>query len=148
MDDDLAMESSFNLHSRQSSGSSQEYSDTPGLKRSKRQSLFHAPNMDSTPKAATVAGTIAVATPIEPLSIKKKTSVRSSTASASSPTPVRKIYTRTSPHNRTLQKRIVSPRRVSPEIRKAKAGPSTSFKSEELEQAQTLSITTKDHVNS
>ncbi|KAF9569107.1 hypothetical protein CPC08DRAFT_289376 [Agrocybe pediades] len=145
MDDDLASESSFNKHSRQSTTSSQEYPDTPGVKRTiRRQSLFPQANADSTPKAPSVSSAIAVATPIEPLSIKKKTSVRTSTASASSPTPVRKVHTRISPH-RPAQ-RIVATRRPSSEGRKPKAGPSSSLKSEDLEQLQNLSSTTKEHI--
>ncbi|RDB22757.1 hypothetical protein Hypma_010026 [Hypsizygus marmoreus] len=88
-----------------------------GIPRSKRQPFFPTGNTDSTPKAA-IPLTTAPNT-IEPLSIKKKTSVRSSTAAITSPTPARRTYARNSPLARNPP-RVVSPRRVSPQIGKRK----------------------------
>ncbi|KAH9482553.1 Rho guanine nucleotide exchange factor gef2 [Psilocybe cubensis] len=113
-----------------------EQTATPGIKRSQRQSFFPADNTESTPKAASTS-TITAATPIEPLSIKKKTSVRSDMSN--SPTPVRKAHTRS-------MQRVVSPRKVSPQIRKPKAGPSNLYKSEDLDKMLQRSVTSKEDI--
>jgi hypothetical protein len=122
---------------------------TPGIRRSIRQPLFHA-NHDATPKSRPSG--IPVATPIEPLSIKKKTSLRSSTVMNTSPTPVSK-KTRGSPLSKSLN-RVVSPRRVSPTVvRKSKLASSTSSapsslkQSEELEYFRSLAFSTKEDVS-
>ncbi|KDR83964.1 hypothetical protein GALMADRAFT_133349 [Galerina marginata CBS 339.88] len=145
MDDDLAFESSTAKHHSRSS-SAPDQIETPGIKRSKRQPLFPTGNKESTPMAS-INGAITAATPIEPLSIKKKTSVRSSAFLSNSPTPVRKMQTRNSPLSRTLH-RVVSPRRVSPQIRKLKPGPSGSYKSEDFEQMQHFTVSTKEDIES
>jgi hypothetical protein len=84
-------------------------------------------------------------TPIEPLSIKKKASVRSPAILPGSPTPARRSHARNSPLNRNFQ-RIVSPRRVSPQIRKSKPMPS-SYKTEDFERMQHLAVSTKQDVS-
>lgn len=53
---------------------------------------------------------------VEPLSIKKKTSVRSSSSVAATPPSSRKNYIRNSPLSKATS-RIVSPRRVSPQVK-------------------------------
>lgn len=146
MDEDLASETSHNHH-RHTRASSLPHADHPsGIKRSTRQPLFPTGNMESTPKANNNAS-ISVATPIEPLSIKKKTSLRTSAIPVTSPTPVKKIHTRNSPLNRTLQ-RVVSPRRVSPQVRKAKASSSGTIRSEDFEHMQRLAVSTKEDIES
>ena len=137
MDEELALEASSSRgHSRPPSSSGHDPAETPGIKRSKRQPFFPTGNTESTPKATT-SSSIPVATPIEPLSIKKKASVRTSIPSS---VPVRKAQTRSSPLSRSMQ------RRVSPQVRKQKPGPSTSYKSEDFEQLQSLAVSTKEDV--
>ncbi|KAF8639693.1 hypothetical protein AX17_000955 [Amanita inopinata Kibby_2008] len=88
-----------------------------GIPRSKRQPFFPPNSIDATPKSsATINSTIP--STIEPLSIKKKASVRSANV-LGSPTPARRTYVRNSPLSRASN-RITSPRRVSPHIRRTK----------------------------
>ncbi|KAG5648922.1 hypothetical protein DXG03_000271 [Asterophora parasitica] len=120
-----------------------------GIPRSKRQPLYPTGITDATPKAAPVPPSPAPA-PIEPLSIKKKTSVRSNASVVASPTPVRKTYARNSPLSRTSA-RVVSPRRVSPQIgkRKLNAVSSSSRSSTEVtDRMLQLSRTTLDDIES
>ncbi|KAF8969440.1 hypothetical protein BDZ97DRAFT_1902547 [Flammula alnicola] len=145
MDDDLALESTHS-HPHASTSSSHHVPQTPGIKRSNRQPLFPAGNAESTPKSS-VTTAIPVATPIEPLSIKKKTSLRNSTLPANSPTPVKKMYTRSSPLSKTLH-RVVSPRRVSPQVRKSKPSPSGPHTSDDFEELQQLAVSTKEDIES
>ena len=114
------------------------------IPRSKRQPFFPTGNTD-TPKPSTSNSLTSTPTPIEPLFIKKKGSVRSSAIFPGSPTPARKSHVRISPLNRNIQ-RIVSPRRVSPQIRKPKPMPS-SYKTEDFERMQHLAVSTKQDVS-
>ncbi|KAF9481824.1 hypothetical protein BDN70DRAFT_875770 [Pholiota conissans] len=147
-DDDLA-ESTSGQQSYASS-SSHYPPQTPGIKRSNRQPLFPSlSNPDSTPKSSMPSG-IPIPTPIEPLSIKKKTSLRNSALLANSPTPVKKTYTKQSPLSRTLH-RVVSPRRVSPQARKHKPGSSstsisTSTKIDHIDHIEQLSVSAREDI--
>ncbi|KAF8076555.1 hypothetical protein FPV67DRAFT_1618362 [Lyophyllum atratum] len=115
-DDDIAVNTTFNAP--QPSTTYLRHHDIPSsIPRSKRQPFFPTGNMDATPKAAVPPSP--APTVIEPLSIKKKTSVRSNATIVASPTPVRKTYTRNSPLARNSS-RVVSPRRVSPQVGKRK----------------------------
>jgi hypothetical protein len=148
VEEDLASETSTN-HQRHAPASSFPHADhLSGIKRSNRQPLFPTGNMESTPKPNNHNhnASVPVTTPIEPLSIKKKTSLRTSAIPVTSPTPVKRIHSRNSPLSRTLQ-RVVSPRRVSPQIRKAKATSSGSFRSEDFEYMQHLAVSTKEDVS-
>ncbi|KAG6833910.1 hypothetical protein H0H87_007921 [Tephrocybe sp. NHM501043] len=98
---------------RPSAGLSRHQPATTSIPRSKRQPFYSTENTNSTPKTAPVAPSPAPT--IEPLSIKKKTSVRSNGSVIASPTPVRRTFTRNSPLNRA-----VSPRRISPQVGKRK----------------------------
>ena len=115
-----------------------------GLPRSKRQPLFPTGNTNATPKPP-AAPTSTTATPIVPLSIKKKTSVRSSTDVAS-PTPTRKPYVRNSPLARNSA-RVVSPRRISPQVMKRKLNLDTSQTNELTERILQLSQNTDEEVS-
>ena len=115
-----------------------------GLPRSKRQPLFPTGNTDSTPKPPAAPASTA-ATPIVPLSIKKKTSVRSST-DVTSPTPARKPYVRNSPLARNSA-RVVSPRRISPQVMKRKLNVDTSQTIELTERILQLSRNTDEEVS-
>ncbi|KAG6911239.1 hypothetical protein DXG01_003106 [Tephrocybe rancida] len=89
------------------------------IPRSKRQPFYPTENTDTTPKAgASVAPSPAPT--IEPLSIKKKTSVRSNGSVIASPTPVRRTFTRNSPLARSPSRVISPPRRGSPQVGKRK----------------------------
>jgi hypothetical protein len=113
-----------------------------GIRRSRRQPFYPTSNAETTPKAT---GSVPAVTSIEPLSIKKKTSLRSSVVLAS-PTP-RKNYVRNSPLSRSLN-RVVSPRRVSPGFKKMKANGSTALSlGEDLEHLKYLSVSTKEDVH-
>lgn len=127
------------------------------IPRSKRQ-LFHPTgNTEATPKASnSVSATVLVASAnlpggssgqVEPLSIKKKNSVRSSTVNSS---PLaRKINPRSSPLNRPASNRIVSPRRISPQIKKTKPtlqSSTLSVKTETLEHLSQLAVSTREDV--
>jgi len=139
MDDNLTMETA-------PSASSSHAPPVSGIPRSKRQSFYPNGNTESTPKAINLSSSV-VATPIEPLSIKKKTSLRSSTIATGSPTPSRKNHVRSSPLSRNLN-RVVSPRRVSPSVRKIKSTIATStLNSEGFERIRHLSVSTKEDVS-
>jgi hypothetical protein len=116
------------------------------IPRSKRQPLFPAGNTEVTPRLAT-NGTISTSN-IEPLSIKKKAPARMSATSVGSPLPTRKFYARNSPLNRNSP-HIVSPRRVSPQVRRPKLSTPTqgSYNSERIKQMQQLAVSTKDDVS-
>lgn len=141
-DDD--MDDSFSSQHHASSSSQYPALQTPHMKRSQRQSLFSG---EATPKSA-IPSSMSVATPIEPLSIKKKTSLRNSALPMNSLTPTKKMYPRSSPLNRTLH-RVVSPRRVSPQIRKHKVGSSSSssIKNDDFEHLDHLAVATKEDVS-
>lgn len=117
-----------------------------GIPRSKRQPFFPTGNTgaSSQPAGSTTPGP----STIEPLSIRKKTSVHAVATAPSSPTP-RKHTVRTSPLSRTTA-RIASPRRVSPQVRSMKSASLSSSSStgmDDLEQALHLSKTTKADVS-
>ncbi|KAG5716704.1 Rho guanine nucleotide exchange factor gef2 [Termitomyces sp. T112] len=76
------------------------------IPRSKRQPFYPTGNTGSTPKAALV--TPSPAATVEPLSIKKKSSVRGNGSAISSPTPMRKTFPRSSPLVRDPS-RVISP---------------------------------------
>ena len=88
------------------------------IPRSKRQPFFPPSNSEPTPKTTGVLPPTASNT-IEPLSIKKKSSVR--VANGGSPTPVRKTYARNSPLARHSA-RVMTSRKVSPQLGKRKLG--------------------------
>ena len=142
MDDDFELES--NPHLPPLSSSAYQSKPVSNIPRSKRQPFFPTGNTD-TPKPGTSNGLTSAPTPIEPLSIKKKGSIRPSAISTGSPTPARRPHARNSPLNRNFQ-RLVSPRRVSPQIRKSKPVPS-SYKIEDFEHMQHLSVSTKQDVS-
>ena len=84
---------------------------------------------------------------VEPLSIKKKNSVRSSTVHTS---PLaRKSSVRNSPLSRPINHRVVSPKHRSPQFKRTKRGPQSSTPSinmETLEQMAQLAVSTKEDV--
>ncbi|KAG6821575.1 hypothetical protein H0H93_000084 [Arthromyces matolae] len=96
---------------------SRRQAGSTSIPRSKRQPFYPSRNTESTPKP--LSAITSPAPSIEPLSIKKKTSVRSNGSIISSPTPVRKAFTRNSPLGRNPS-RVISPRKVSPQIAKRK----------------------------
>ncbi|KAJ7590868.1 hypothetical protein C8J56DRAFT_934088 [Mycena floridula] len=109
-----------------------------GIPRSKRQPFLPAGNSETAGSSSSI---------VEPLSIKKKTSVRGTAVQPPSPTP-RKHAIRSSPMSRTTA-RIASPRRVSPSIRNVKTiSQNPSSGTDELERALQLSKTTKADVES
>ncbi|KAL0949366.1 hypothetical protein HGRIS_009435 [Hohenbuehelia grisea] len=121
-----------------------------GIPRSKRQPLFPLGNGgDTTPKPQAEAVPLAVGS-VEPLSIKKKTSVRSATAAAPS-TPTWKASSRSSPLSRS---KLVSARRVSPSVARhmsAVSGPShthASTKHDDADSLLHLAQATKEDVDS
>lgn len=140
MDDDLALEVATNLHRPTPSRPT-------GIPRSKRQPFHPTGNTESTPRP-TVNGSATPGT-IEPLSIKKKTSVRAAppTVMGGSPTPAKKSRSRTSPLSRTIG-RVASPRRFSPsQVRNSKAITASSIHNasqNDLERVVQLSKTTKE----
>ena len=140
-DDDFELES--NRHPPPLSSSDHHSKPVSNIPRSKRQPFFPTGNTD-TPKPSTSNGLTPAPTLIEPLSIKKKGSIRPSAISTGSPTPARRPHARNSPLNRNFQ-RLVSPRRVSPQIRKSKPVPS-SYKTEDFERMQHLAVSTKQDV--
>jgi len=114
-----------------------------GIPRSKRQPLHPAGNQ-ATPRAGPSSVTSPV---IEPLSIKKKTSIRG-TGGIASPTPVRKSGRNSLA--RTPGHKVMTPRRVSPQIRlgKGTASPVQSPQiNGDLEKAVQLAQTTKEDVS-
>lgn len=141
MDDDLAAEAATNLYYPSSSRPT-------GIPRSKRQPFY--PTGNTEPISKPVAN--GTATPrTEPLSIKKKTSVRAEPQAMAegSPTPARKPRARTSPMSRTVGK-VASSRRFSPsQVRNSKTAASSTHNasySEDLEHVVHLSKTTKEDV--
>lgn len=142
MDDDIDDPTSSQ---RPSSSTSHYNPQTPGIKRSARQHLFPVGNTDATPKS-NMLSSIPIATPIEPLSIKKKTSLRNS-GIPTNPSTMKKMYARSSPLNKTLH-RVVSPRRVSPQIRRHKLGNSvSSSKDTDFEELEHLVVSAKEDVS-
>lgn len=136
MDVDLAHEPVVNPP-RPSSVPSRYQGMPTAIPRSKRQPFYPTGNTDTTPKAAATAATTAPNT-IEPLSIKKKTSVRSDTGTNyASPTPARKTYARNSPLTRSTA-RVISPKRVSPQVGKRKFLTSTHASSQYNELADSM----------
>ena len=117
------------------------------IPRSKRQPFYPTGNTEATPKPIHLSSSV-TATPIEPLSIKKKTSVRSSATMMGSPTPSRKSHVRNSPLSRTLN-RVVSPKRVSPGFKRMKASTTTFSNSgnDDFEHIRYLSVSTKEDVS-
>jgi protein ECT2 len=118
MDVDLALETT--LVNISQPPVTHHYNTPSQLPRSKRQPFLPTGNTDATPKLAN--GTSATPTSVQPLSIKKKTSIRSSTVGT--PTPVRRAHVRNSPLARTGG-RIASPRRVSPQVRSTRTNASS-----------------------
>lgn len=123
------------------------------MPRSKRQPFQPTGNTEATPKASTSAAATSTSLPpgssgVEPLSIKKKNSGRSSTVNNS---PLaRKINARNSPLSRPGNNRVVSPRRVSPQIKKTKhvsQSSASSVKTETLEHISQLALSTKEDVS-
>ncbi|KAJ7368468.1 hypothetical protein DFH08DRAFT_26721 [Mycena albidolilacea] len=135
MDDDLALENAAKL---QRSGPVRP----TGIPRSKRQPFFPAGNIDATPKAPIT--TAPTPTGVEPLSIKKKTSVR---AEASTTESSRKPPSRSSPLSRA--RTVGSPRRVSPQVRSTRTSSMRSpSKNEPPQRLVQLSKITKEDVES
>jgi hypothetical protein len=95
-----------------------------GIPRSRRQPLHPTPanNLDATPRASASnanSNSTAVPSSIEPLSIKKKVSTRSSSSFAPpTPTPTRKSLAKNSPLSRVA--RTGSARKVSPQFKRLK----------------------------
>lgn len=131
-----------NHHSPPLSNSAHPSNPVSNIPRSKRQPFFPTGNTDT--QKPNISNSSAP-TPIEPLSIKKKGSIRPSAILPGSPTPARRSHVRNSPLSRNFQ-RIVSPRRVSPQIRKLKPMPS-SYKTEDFERMQHLAVSTKQDVS-
>jgi len=115
------------------------------IPRSTRQSFFPSGTVEATPKGIPSAPVVP-STPIEPLIIKKKASIRTSTIPAGSPTPARRTHVRNSPLNRTAN-RVVSPRRVSPQVKKPRAQPAGSMTSEDFEHMRQLNLSMKEDVS-
>lgn len=139
MDDELALEAHIALEdhidSFQDDSSSIEDDAPSPLPRSRRQPFITSGNMDSTPRqSSSTTGSV------EPLSIKKKPSTRSSTY-----TPSRKSYTRISPLSKSTA-RIVSPRKVSPQIRIARVAHVHSPQVDHADELLRISLSTKDDV--
>lgn len=107
--------------SRPSTVPSKHQGTPTAIPRSKRQPFFLPSNNESTPKTA---GALPPTTPntIEPLSIKKKSSVR--VTNGGSTTPARKTYSHSSPLSRHSA-RITPSRRVSPQLGKRKLAPTS-----------------------
>ncbi|KAJ7068443.1 RhoGEF domain-containing protein [Mycena amicta] len=131
MDEDLALENAPKLQRAAPVR-------TTGIPRSKRQPLFPAGNIDATPKPASSA--------IEPLSIKKKTSVHNSEPTIA--TDRKQQLPRSSPLSRA--KTVDSPRRVSPQVRATRAISmrSSPTKNEPPHRLVQLSQMTKEDVDS
>ncbi|KAJ3842136.1 hypothetical protein F5878DRAFT_419987 [Lentinula raphanica] len=119
-----------------------------GIPRSKRQ-IFQPMNGESTPKPYT-NGMARASSSVEPLSIKKKTSVRSTSDFPDTPVTGRKSG-RTSLSRTPARTVTASPRRVSPQIRFGKvAGPSVSSPHivNDLDKIISIARTTKEDVES
>ncbi|THV08384.1 hypothetical protein K435DRAFT_641062 [Dendrothele bispora CBS 962.96] len=115
-----------------------------GIPRSKRQPLHPTGN-----QATSRAGPSSVTNPVvEPLSIKKKTSIRSS-YDVASPTPVRKSGRNSL--SRTPGHKVITSRRVSPQIRSTRstASPVPSPQiSSDLDKVVQLAWATKEDIES
>lgn len=123
-------------------------SSASSIPRSKRQPFEPMGNTDATPKAVPLAS--GIPRPVEPLAIKKKTSVRSS------PGQVRRSSARNSPLSKPVGKGM-SPKRASPRVTKiaqpAKASPvpatplpavvEQAFKHDDLDKLIRLAESTK-----
>ncbi|KIK67960.1 hypothetical protein GYMLUDRAFT_36761 [Collybiopsis luxurians FD-317 M1] len=140
MDDDLVAEISSIV---------QPTPNRSGIPRSKRQIFHPVDNIDSTPKPN---GVTRPSSSVEPLSIKKKTSVRSVPGSTDTPT---RTSARKSGRNSLTRMpgkpAVSSPRRVSPQIRLGKVlGPSISSPHilSDLDKIVTLAQTTKEDLES
>ncbi|KAJ7765035.1 hypothetical protein DFH07DRAFT_811208 [Mycena maculata] len=137
MDDELALENAARLQRSVPVRAT-------GIPRSKRQPFFPAGNIDATPKplvpsAPTPSG-------VEPLSIKKKTSVRGTEAPTTAETSRKPL--RNSPLSRA--RTVGSPRKVSPQVRSVRAASmrSPAAKNEPPQWLVQLSKTTKEDVES
>ncbi|KAJ7129503.1 hypothetical protein C8R44DRAFT_79844 [Mycena epipterygia] len=136
MDDELALENAARLLRSAPVRAT-------GIPRSKRQPFFPAGNIDATPKPAVTNAP----TPsgVEPLSIKKKTSVR--TEASTTAETSRKPQSRNSPLSRA--RTVGSPRKVSPQVRSARAASMRSpAKHEPPQRLEQLSKMTKEDVES
>ncbi|OAX44507.1 hypothetical protein K503DRAFT_861342 [Rhizopogon vinicolor AM-OR11-026] len=136
MDDELALEAQIPT----SHDSSLLEDDCPSpLPRSRRQPFVPTGNMDSTPRPSN-----ATTGSVEPLSIKKKSSTRSSTYNQTR----KSSYTRTSPLSKTTA-RIVSPRKVSPQIRTTRIiHASHSPQADHADELLGISLSTKEDLES
>lgn len=112
-------------------------------RRNNRQPFQPTGNTDATPKHSAQG---AAPLNVEPLSIKKKTSVRTA-VTAGSPTAGRKPFSRNSPLNRAST-RIGSPRRTSPQVRTFRTAATVhhSGRSADAERIIHLAQTTKEDV--
>lgn len=142
MDDELALEARIALDAHIDSfqdDSSFTEDDAPSpLPRSRRQPFVATGTLDTTPRqSSSTTGSV------EPLSIKKKPSTRSSTYTSS-----RKSYTRISPLSKSTA-RIVSPRRVSPQVRITRVAPAShSAQFDHGDELLRISLSTKDDIES
>ncbi|KAG6336527.1 hypothetical protein ID866_2549 [Astraeus odoratus] len=116
--------------------------NTPSsIPRSKRQSFIPASMVVNTPKSPTHTSTPVPVSNIEPLSIRKKSSIRSGHSTYTSP---RKPYRRVSPLSKTVG-RTISPRKASLE---AKNRPMQSIATaEHVEHIRQLVLTTKENID-
>ncbi|KAJ7283948.1 RhoGEF domain-containing protein [Mycena rebaudengoi] len=103
MDTDLAIENAGRIQ--------RSLVRATGIPRSKRQPFFPAGNIDATPKPA--VSNVPTSSGVEPLSIKKKTSVRGPETSV--PESSRKPQSRSSPLSRA--RTVGTPRKASPQVR-------------------------------
>ncbi|KAJ7507977.1 hypothetical protein B0H11DRAFT_1969560 [Mycena galericulata] len=137
MDDDLALENAARLQRSVPIRAT-------GIPRSKRQPFFPGGNIDATPKP--VVTNPPPPSGVEPLSIKKKTSVRASEVPATAETS-RKPPSRNSPLSRA--RTVGSPRKVSPQVRSVRASSMRSpARNERPERLVQLSKMTKEDVES
>ncbi|KAH6915122.1 hypothetical protein BKA70DRAFT_566736 [Coprinopsis sp. MPI-PUGE-AT-0042] len=125
-------------------------SQPSGIPRSRRIPFLPADQLDSTPKPATSSADTAsaAATKVEPLSIKKKTSIRGPAAASShSPTPTRRIFARTSPTN-TRVVRATSPRKASPQTKRPRgfSAPTLPIKLELVDDVLRMAGATKTEI--
>lgn len=113
MDEELSQESTMDSHNL-FAPPSRHHSGSSGIPRSVRQPFVYAPYALSTPKGTPTTAT----NPVEPLSIKKKSSIRSNATVTS---PGRKTYVRASPLTRHPGRLSTgSPRRISSQTRRNK----------------------------
>lgn len=144
MDLELALEDSLVNMTEPPTTPTRPYAEpinTPSLPRSKRQPFEPTGNTDLTPKQARPpSGIPKPVITVEPLSIKKRNSVRTS------PNPPRKSYAYNSP---LAKSRVVSPRRV-PQLRLQTPATASdkvqSYTSEDLDKLIYLAESTKSDV--